>query len=95
MGSASWLGYWDVHFGPSGASVCVARIRADRDASLTVRRGDPLDGEVIGTTTVAAGERYDWVDVTFPATAPAGVHDLYIAFSEAGTSLESLAFSRP
>jgi beta-glucosidase len=93
--AASWIGYCDVDFGPTGASTCVARVRADDDAPLTLRRGDPLTGEVIGELTVPAGDRYGWVDVTLAVNAPAGVHDLYVAFGAAGTSIESLAFGRP
>ena len=87
----AWVGFCEVDF--RAVTACTIRaMAASAEAVLTVRLDDPWQGPIVGTTTVAAGGRYDWVDQEVPVRVPDGPRDLYVVLHDPGISLESLAF---
>lgn len=77
------------------------RIRAARPAAgpaaVTLRRGDPITGPVLGSAAVPpTGGRYEFVEVTAGLTgetAAAGVSDLYLVFDAPGTIVSELSLA--
>jgi beta-glucosidase len=60
---------------------------------LTLRTGDPRDGEVIAKIdTPATNGVYDYADATAALGPVQGVQQLYVCFEDAGVRLASLAF---
>ena len=88
-----WIMLGDCDFS-AGYSAVTARVAGSR-ARLTLRTGDPLDGEVIAKIdTPATAGVYDYTDVTVDLGSVEAVADLYVVFEDAGVRLASLSFGR-
>ncbi|HEX4812417.1 MAG TPA: glycoside hydrolase family 3 C-terminal domain-containing protein [Nonomuraea sp.] len=76
----------------TGAASCVATAGSEEGGVITVRRGDPLYGEVLAAVPVPRTDRYAYHPVTASLADAAGVHDLYVVFENDGVRLARLDF---
>ncbi|NUS01095.1 MAG: carbohydrate-binding protein [Nonomuraea sp.] len=77
----------------AGAVTCTARAGSTEGGMITVRRGDPLYGDVLATFPVPRTDRYTFHAVTAQLAASGGVHDLYVVFENDGVTLAGLDLS--
>ncbi|NUR86679.1 MAG: carbohydrate-binding protein, partial [Nonomuraea sp.] len=77
----------------TGTVACTARAGSAEGGMITVRRGDPLYGDVLATFPVPRTARYAYHSVTAPLATSGGVHDLYVVFENDGVTLTGLDLS--
>jgi beta-glucosidase len=89
---AAWLELRDVDLAsaPGRARLRAARV-ADRPATVTLRRDDPLTGPALGVLTVPpTGDRHRLTEVTADLSGATGIADLYLVFDAPDTIVAEL-----
>ncbi|WP_345557716.1 glycoside hydrolase family 3 C-terminal domain-containing protein [Nonomuraea rosea] len=76
----------------TGAAACVATAGSTEGGMITLRRGDPLYGQVLAAFPVPRTDRYTYHAITSSLAAADGVHDLYVVFENDGVTLARLDF---
>ncbi|MCK2221325.1 glycoside hydrolase family 3 C-terminal domain-containing protein [Actinomadura sp. ATCC 31491] len=84
----AWIAFREVDL--TGVTSCAATAGSAEGGMITVRRGDPLYGEVLATFPVPRTGRYEHHTVTSSLAPAEGVHDLYVVFENDGVTLVRL-----
>ncbi|MEU6716123.1 glycoside hydrolase family 3 C-terminal domain-containing protein [Nonomuraea sp. NPDC046802] len=86
----AWILFRQVNL--TGGRTCVATAGSTEGGMITIRRGDPLYGQVLAAFPVPRTQRYGYHAITAALADVDGVHDLYVVFENDGMTLTRLDF---
>ncbi|MBP2706612.1 glycoside hydrolase family 3 C-terminal domain-containing protein [Microbispora sp. RL4-1S] len=93
----AWIAFRDADLGAddAGPASCALAVSSTEGGVITLRAGDPLAGEVIGTVTVPpTPSRHVFVETRARVTPARGSRDLYVVFESEGIAVSTLEFRR-
>jgi len=95
METGTWLALKNVDFGAEGATAFEALVSGGSEAGAIEICLDAVDGEVVGTLTVPAGEAENFTKQTCKLTKTVtGIHDVYFVFTGSGYAWDKWQFNK-